>query len=695
MRRDIAYYNLHAQDVKLEEITSSRHNGAILKKLRENTLSDKNKKRPELVIANPGYYDGEENTFIIKEGSDDWGWLGYFIGRNKQIRFLGVFFLPREQDDVVALMEGIKYNRSIESFCVNHGSEVVSITEHLIPFIVHNSNLKRVRLVNVNIDSNCAHSLAAALKQRQNKSLTELLLYNSNIGNEALANIVDALSGYKQLKSFYANKECMGRNIIEYFNVLAQIIDLNHITSSSKNAEIFQKLRDNVWDENTTLRVRSWDPEDDPNDPQDEPDGLTFCAKEGDDWGWLGYYIGKNKQIRVLQLTCLPEDEDEVNSFMIGLCRNGSIEALHFYSINIDFNQWRHFISHNSTLKDIRLFDINIGLENARTLAMALRERQLKSLTGFCMTENNIQDAALQEITAALSDFSSLRDLCVSSTLIGRGGYESLGAIIRSAAVHLRYISIPETDLSDVDLQTLVAALANTTSLRQLNLSRNRSITATGLRALSHLFHSACPLETLFLERINIGDEGAEILADGLVGNSTLKHLAITPDSAGITSSGWSAFSRLLCDVSSINNTYQSNHTLEHIGDDYYKRANPDDGTALFHSNGEFWDLPSKLARYLKTNKKYSANDAARIKIVNSHPDIHVEVFFQYELKFLPLLLSWIAGSRTKKGAKLSVSAVYKFIRGLPMVVVNSQANSKRSCDKKRNIKKRKRNEGI
>eukprot|EP00985_Skeletonema_marinoi_P019012 scaffold10762_cov110-Skeletonema_marinoi.AAC.1 len=31
------------------------------------------------------------NTFFVKEG-DDWGWLGYFIGRNKQISNVHLFY---------------------------------------------------------------------------------------------------------------------------------------------------------------------------------------------------------------------------------------------------------------------------------------------------------------------------------------------------------------------------------------------------------------------------------------------------------------------------------------------------------------------------------------------------------------------------------------------------------------------------
>ncbi len=675
MQRDITYYDSHAQDVKLQDITSSSYNASILRRLRDDIPLRKGNGY-DLFIADVDYDEGE--TFIIKEG-DDWGWLGYFIGRNKTIRFLGLKHVSEEEDDVVALMEGIKNNRSLDSICVNNGTELVSITEHLIPFIAHNSNLNELRLVDDDIGFDCARNLAMALKQRQHKSLHSIFFRHNNLSNESLSEIIDALSGYDQLKSFYAEEDLIVRDE-EYYDMLAPIIEMNYITSCEENAEILRKLRDNVWDEKEHLNVIDWEL---------ESDDVMFLLGEEDDWGWLGYYIGKNKQIRVLMLSdCLPQDEDEAEAFMDGLCRNDSIERLQVIRCEIDLSRLSPFILNNCNLRLLELLHVDIGLENARILAMVLNECQHKSLTNFRIYGNNIEDEALEEITAALSDYSSLQELCVgTNSLIGREGCESLGATIRSSASHLKRLYLFDNEFDDEDLQTLVAALTDASSLRVLSLSRTLPITAAGLGALSRLFRSACPLETLFLEAMNIGDKGAEVIANGLVGNTSLKHLAITPGLAGITSSGWSAFSRLLCDDSSINNTYQSNHTLEHIGDNYRWASIPGRVFRQFCSRGNFHGIPSKVAKYLKMNKKYSVKDAARIKIAKKYPDIPVEVFFQYKLKLLPFLVSWFGGFKAPKChtlQKRELSAVYKFIRGMPMLVVDSQLKLKCSFGRKR-----------
>ena len=60
----------------------------------------------------------------------------------------------------------------------------------------------------------------------------------------------------------------------------------------------------------------------------------------------------------------------------------------------------------------------------------------------------------------------------------------------------------------------------------------------------------------------NIGNDGS-LFANALKSNSTLKMLYL--EGCGVTDEGWASFSNLLCDTSSVNSTYFSNHTLKSI----------------------------------------------------------------------------------------------------------------------------------
>jgi len=79
-------------------------------------------------------------------------------------------------------------------------------------------------------------------------------------------------------------------------------------------------------------------------------------------------------------------------------------------------------------------------------------------------------------------------------------------------------------------------------------------------------------LTKLHLHSTDIDDEDIEILANSLKRNTTLTNLCLTGNK--ITDIGYRTILELLNDVSSIENTYNSNHTL----------------LDLFLSNGAYWD---------------------------------------------------------------------------------------------------------
>jgi hypothetical protein len=175
-------------------------------------------------------------------------------------------------------------------------------------------------------------------------------------------------------------------------------------------------------------------------------------------------------------------------------------------------------------------------------------------------------------------------------------------------------------------------------------------------------------------------------LAEGLRGNKTLKELRFSPDEAGITAVGWSAFSRLLCDASTINSIYLSNHTLTKIG--------------KYETEG----TPQYILDYLALNKSISTDAAmCKSKILRSHSDLDMGPFFEWKMKFLPLAISWLQRARSprlsretnKKSASRKLSALYKFIRAMPDLafigywegrVIDIEAKKRRLADEKRRL---------
>lgn len=726
--RNFEYYDARAQDVKLDDITSSSRNAAIMRDLRDGDTAWKGAHLDiwGLDVVRELYPDEDETDddyfgdfidtvgnqvrrFIIGDG-DDLGWLGYFM-RNEQVKHLSIYATPECGERVHEMMDGIKNNWLIERIFIR-GIHADYFMESLASIIVNSSNLRKLE-VYFSDDVGC--SLALALAESRNKSsLTHLRLVRNDLSNEELVEITTALREYSNLKCLDVYEDLSHRDC-HYYDTLAPIIDLRSITSSSRNAEILRKLRDGVpipgCRAEGVLYVVDYD------DCEVE-NHFIVNADEEDCWGWLGYFVGKSEELQQLNLYCLPEEAYEIDAFMEGFKLNQSIEDLDVRLRGIQgddiIDSLSTFVINTSSLRALRLWYFDIGHGCARSLALALDQRQDKSsLTMFSLAQNDLSDEGLVVIATALCAYPRLRSLDIRENAIGSVRCDSLVALFRSRANSddLKALELTENAIDDADLQTLVSGLVTSCiSLKKLYLSGNRAITAAGLRCLAGLFQSGnCCLESLYLDKMKIGDEGSEALASGLTGNTSLKHLVIAPESAEITAAGWSAFTKLLCDTSSLNNTYLSNHTLEHIGDNYYYTRGSD-GLVVLHSElGEyepFRGIPCYVGQHVLENRA-TPRDAARFKIFTYHPDMNVETLFKYGLKLLPHVMSgfewtrvyscnngyWQWGWEFNEDAYFyfelrRISSLYKFIRGMPLLVADGYWSSKwgncQRCGRKR-----------
>jgi len=110
------------------------------------------------------------------------------------------------------------------------------------------------------------------------------------------------------------------------------------------------------------------------------------------------------------------------------------------------------------------------------------------------------------------------------------------------------------TNISSLDTYNLPC-------LQKLGLSGN-NIGREGCTTLANLLRNEeSSLIYLGLDNTGIDNEGAELLATSLENNNKLETLCLQGN--GITEKGYKAFSKLLVDVSSVESTHNSNHTLK------------------------------------------------------------------------------------------------------------------------------------
>jgi hypothetical protein len=94
-------------------------------------------------------------------------------------------------------------------------------------------------------------------------------------------------------------------------------------------------------------------------------------------------------------------------------------------------------------------------------------------------------------------------------------------------------------------------------------------------------------------------------------------------------------------------------------------------------------DILSDIKQYLEWNRGGTPHQAAICKILKSQPDLDMKPFFEWKLKFLPLVMNWFEGVRSSMRAydlgeslqsvqNRQLSAVYKFVREMPDLVMIS-----------------------
>ena len=317
----------------------------------------------------------------------------------------------------------------------------------------------------------------------------------------------------------------------------------------------------------------------------------------------------------------------------------------------------------NTNLRELRLSDNIFGDVGLEALADSLaRNRALRVLT--IAGNTTITASGLRSVSRFLRS-SGLEDLCLDGINISD---EGLNTLADALSINQSLVSLSlqcERDggsIGDDGLRALALGLSHNSYLKSLDLSGHTAITASGLRSLEEYLQSpSCALEEFNLDLIDIGDKGAQALADALVGNKSLNNLHF--DVRSITSRGWRSFLKLVCDSSSPNSLYLSNQTLCELG-------------SYWNPSGS--DVKNQISSCLKINNdcRKSPRFAAKSKILHLFPDLDMIPLFQWNLKLLPLLKCWFRVSSANKAftariRNIELSCIYKFVRGLPVLIVD------------------------
>jgi len=261
---------------------------------------------------------------------------------------------------------------------------------------------------------------------------------------------------------------------------------------------------------------------------------------------------------------------------------------------------------------------------------------------------NTISDEAAVALASGLTDCQSLRTLILwSNSKIRTVGWRAFAAFFQKSVLEVLDLSLNRID--DGAAVALGNALSNLQTLKSLDLSMNHQVSSTGWMAFSPILRNPnSSLEVMKIINGGVGDHAAVSFATALANNNTMKVLDLdcNPLIGGI---GWGAFCQLVCNVSSVMETYSSNHTLHHL--------------CIIRDTTE---LPSDLVRSLRLNRSSIKCDVARKKILKCHfqaNDMNLQEIVGMELNVMPSAITWIG--RDDMGCSL----MFELVRTMPSML--------------------------
>ena len=333
------------------------------------------------------------------------------------------------------------------------------------------------------------------------------------------------------------------------------------------------------------------------------------------------------------------------------------LTALHLLDARIN-DQWVNIfasgLSGNSTLTELEIRGAGeVTVFGWQAILAAFSKCKVKNLA-ISSAGNEVNDTVILSLSNALLHKFTLKTLDLSDNRsITIAGWNVLFQLLQGSNSALENLNLSCNSITDEVIDALTNVLVNNNMLRELNLRRNQHVTTAGWVALSNVLRDPnSALEKLDLSHNRMKDNVLVSYADALSINSRLRELKLDLDNNNnsiITTDGYAAFTHILCNISSVLSTYNSNHTLEKLSSESKEQL-----------------LPQDLRSLLQLNRENIESQAARRKINATHfsgREINMQPFMDMGLIIRPHAIAWMARE----------SNVYQFLRAMPSLLEKAE----------------------
>ncbi|KAL7481696.1 hypothetical protein ACHAW6_007372 [Cyclotella cf. meneghiniana] len=287
------------------------------------------------------------------------------------------------------------------------------------------------------------------------------------------------------------------------------------------------------------------------------------------------------------------------------------------------------------------------------------------SLKVLDLSEEVIDDERAGALARGLAQNSTLRELNLSSLgLITAAGWLSIFSSLRNPNLRLKRIILGyNREINDQAVSSFGEVLiASKNTINEFSLNGCMEIKTAGWTAFTTAFLTPMPkLRELHMGNTNFDDDALVKLASGLHNKPCLKKMNL--GYASITTTGWEAISKVLCNTSSFDAIRGSNHTLHEI------KINQCIG---WGSNDV--SLPPIIEKLLEMNRRGAASEVARLKIIEYYNEINIGALVydqpEMQLKLVPSVMSWL----WKDGSKHNT--LYHFVRNQSYLLEGARRNA-------------------
>ncbi len=229
------------------------------------------------------------------------------------------------------------------------------------------------------------------------------------------------------------------------------------------------------------------------------------------------------------------------------------------YEQNMSDEEWEqlgHDIANNTHLKTVGVVDDALNDHKMSFLFRGLTRSD--SIKDMNLCNNNLSVAGVRSMVPFLQNTNNFRELTLNFNNIESEGFNLMFRSLRDSPIEK--LNCDNCGITTIEIDT---------GHIPRNLSRlvlhNNGINADGCRGLAKLLQGEdATLRELDLNDNAIDDEGVEILTNALRNNASLTVLSLTGNNR-ISKQGKIMLLKLVNDISSIEATLQSNHTLRYI----------------------------------------------------------------------------------------------------------------------------------